>query len=63
MQNDQLEPLFSIPQVGRILGFEKSTVYDRIKNGRLGAVRLDGAIRVPRSELVKYIAAATPVSA
>jgi excisionase family DNA binding protein len=49
--------------VGRILGFEKSTVYDRIKNGRLGAVRLDGAIRVPRSELVKYIAAATPVSA
>jgi hypothetical protein len=34
MQNDELEPLFSIPQVGLILGFEKSTIYDRIKTGK-----------------------------
>ena len=64
MQNDlDIELLFTIPEASRLLGFERSTVFDRIKNGRLKAVKLDGRVRIPRSEVVRYLAQATPVSA
>jgi excisionase family DNA binding protein len=64
MQNDLgIEVLFTLPEASRLLGFERSTVFDRIKNGRLKAVKLDGRVRIPRSEVVRYLAQATPVSA
>jgi excisionase family DNA binding protein len=63
MQNDELERHFSISEACRILGYERSTVYSRIKAGRLAAVRLDGSFKIPRRELAKYLATATPVSA
>jgi excisionase family DNA binding protein len=64
MRNDlDIEMLFTIPEASRLLGFERSTVFDRIKNGRLKAVKLDGRVRIPRSEVVRYLAQATPVSA
>ena len=64
MRNDlDIEMLFTIPEASRPLGFERSTVFDRIKNGRLKAVKLDGRVRIPRSEVVRYLAQATPVSA
>jgi excisionase family DNA binding protein len=63
MQNNELDRYFSIAEACRILGVERSTLRSRIKAGRLAAVRLDGSIRVPRSELIKYIATATPISA
>jgi excisionase family DNA binding protein len=63
MQNNELDRYLSIAEACRVLGIERSTLRSRIKTGRLAAVRIDGSIRVPRSELVKYIAAATPVTA
>jgi excisionase family DNA binding protein len=63
MQNNELDRYFSIAEACRVLGIERSTLRSRIKAGRLAAVRIDGSIRVPRSELVRYIAAATPISA
>jgi excisionase family DNA binding protein len=64
MQNDLgIEVLFTLPEASRLLGFERSTVFDRIKNGRLKAVRLDGRVRIPRSEVVRYLATAVPMSA
>jgi excisionase family DNA binding protein len=64
MQNDLgIEVLFTLPEASRLLGFERSTVFDRIKNGRLKAVKLDGRVRMPRSELARYLAQATPVQA
>jgi excisionase family DNA binding protein len=63
MQNNELDRYFSIAEACRVLGVERSTLRSRIKAGKLVAVRLDGSIRVPRSELVRYIAAAMPVSA
>jgi len=64
MQNDlDIELLFTIPEASRLLGFERSTVFDRIKNGRLKAVKLDGRVRIPRSEVVRYLAQATPLPA
>ena len=63
MQNDLgIEVLFTLPEASRLLGFERSTVFDRIKNGRLKAVKLDGRVRIPRSEVVRYLAQATPVT-
>jgi excisionase family DNA binding protein len=63
MQPDtELQKLFSIPEVCRILGFERSTLYSRIRAGRLAAVRLDGRVRIPRDEVQKYLAQATPIS-
>jgi excisionase family DNA binding protein len=63
MQPDtELQKLFSIPETCRILGFERSTLYSRIKAGRLAAVRLDGRVRIPRDEVQKYLAQATPVT-
>jgi excisionase family DNA binding protein len=64
MQHDhELEPYFSIPEACRVLGFERTTLFARIKSGRLRAVRLDGRIKIPRSELAKYLASAQPLSA
>jgi excisionase family DNA binding protein len=63
MQNDELDRYFSIAEACRVLGIERSTLRSRIKAGRLAAVRIDGSIRVSRSELIKYIASATPVTA
>ena len=63
MQNDELDRYFSIAEAGRVLGWERSTVYSRVKQGRLKAIRLDGSVKIPRSELLRYIASATPVAA
>jgi excisionase family DNA binding protein len=63
MQNNELDRYFSIAEACRILGWERSTVYARVKTGRLKAIRLDGSVKIPRSELVRYIASATPLTA
>jgi excisionase family DNA binding protein len=63
MQNDELDRFFSITEAARILGWERSTIYARVKAGRLRGIRLDGSVKIPRSELLRYIAAATPLSA
>jgi excisionase family DNA binding protein len=47
---DEIERFFSIAETCRILGCQRSTVYSRIKEGRLKAVRIDGSKRIPRSE-------------
>jgi excisionase family DNA binding protein len=60
---EPIEHFFSIAEVARILGYEKSTIYNRIKAGRLKAVRIDGSKRIPRSEVLRHISAAQPVAA
>jgi excisionase family DNA binding protein len=44
---DEIERFFSIAETCPILGCERSTVYSRIKKGRLKAVRIDGSKRTP----------------
>jgi excisionase family DNA binding protein len=58
MQNVE-QQFYSLAEVARVLGFEKSTLYSRAKEGRIRTVVIDGAKRVPRSELLRYIGAAT----
>jgi excisionase family DNA binding protein len=58
-----IEHFFSISEAARVLGYEKSTLYARVKAGRIKTVQLDGAKRISRSELLRYINAAQPVSA
>jgi excisionase family DNA binding protein len=58
-----IEHFFSISEAARVLGYEKSTIYSRVKAGRIKTVQIDGAKRIPRSELLRYINAAQSVSA
>ena len=63
MRDHELEPYFSIREACRVLGFERTTLFSRIKEGRLRAVKLaDGRVKVPRSELARYLAQATPIT-
>jgi excisionase family DNA binding protein len=55
---EPIEHFFSIAEVARILGYEKSTIYNRVKEGRIKAVQLDGTRRITRSEVLRYISAA-----
>jgi excisionase family DNA binding protein len=60
----QHEPqFFSIAEVARILGYEKSTIYSRVKEGRIKAVHFDGTKRIPRTQLLRYVNSAQPVTA
>jgi excisionase family DNA binding protein len=61
--DSELERLFSIPEACRILGFERSAIYTRIRAGSLRAVKLDGRVKIPRREIAKYLATAVPMSA
>jgi excisionase family DNA binding protein len=63
MQQYEIEQFFSISEVARILGYEKSTIFSRVKEGRIKAVELDGQKRITRSELLRYINSAHPVAA
>jgi excisionase family DNA binding protein len=60
--DSELERLFSIPEACRILGFERSALYTRIRAGSLRAVRHDGRVKIPRAELAKYLATAVPLT-
>ena len=57
--NAEIDQLFSVAEVCRLTSYEKSTVYDRIKTGRLKAFRLDGQIQIRRADLEGYLAAAS----
>ena len=63
MHTKEFEKFYSVNDLCRLLGYERSTIYSRIKAGRIDAVRLDGALRVPASSLEKYVATAQPVTA
>jgi excisionase family DNA binding protein len=55
MRLEPLEQYFSIAETARILGYEKSTIYGRVKAGRIQTVLVDGAKRITRSELLRYV--------
>ena len=57
MYDGELERLFSISEACRILGFERSALYTRIKAGSLRAVRHDGRVKIPRAEELSQPAA------
>jgi excisionase family DNA binding protein len=61
LTNDELDRYFSVAEACRVLGCERSTLRSRIRAGRLKGIRLDGSVKIPRSELLKYIATATPI--
>jgi excisionase family DNA binding protein len=48
--------LYTIPQVVYQTGYSRSTVYNEIAAGRLRAVKLGRAIRIPAEELDRWIA-------
>jgi excisionase family DNA binding protein len=62
VDEENFERFFSIAETGRILGLERSATYSRIKSGKLRGVRLDGAVKVPRSEIQRYLSTAKPLA-
>jgi excisionase family DNA binding protein len=56
MRTETEERYYSFAEAARILGYERSTIYSRVKAGRIGTATLtDGAKRIPRSELLRYV--------
>ncbi len=49
--------LFKIPEAATYLGLGKSTLYELIAGGELRPVRAGRSVRLPRSELDRWIAA------
>lgn len=48
--------VYSIPEVARLLGVCRNTVYSHMKNGGLPAIKIGGATRVLAEDLQKYLA-------
>lgn len=46
--------LFSVKETSQMLYVNKNTIYDLINQGKLGYVKL-GAIKIPKSEIDKFI--------
>ena len=55
MNTQEIQQFFSLAEVARILGYEKSTIYSRVAAGRIKTVPIDGRKRISRSELLRYI--------
>jgi excisionase family DNA binding protein len=47
--------LFSVPEVGELLGMGRSWVYQQIKSGQMPSVKLGGSVKVRREDLEEYI--------
>lgn len=60
MRTETEERYFSLAEAARILGYERSTIYSRVKEGRIKPTILaDGAKRIARSELLRYVGRST----
>jgi excisionase family DNA binding protein len=47
--------LLRIPEVARTLGIARSLAYEMARDGRLPAIRIGKAVRVPRRQLEAWI--------
>lgn len=57
MMSDPLQPLlYRTNEVADLLAIGQSKVYRLIRDGKLKAVKVDGATRIPRESLMAYIA-------
>lgn len=54
---EALQPLlYRMSEVADLLGLGQSKVYRLVREGKLRAVKVDGAIRIPRESLELYLA-------
>ncbi|MDY6796991.1 MAG: helix-turn-helix domain-containing protein [Actinomycetota bacterium] len=49
--------LLSVPQIAAILNVSKRTVYRMVENGDLQAYKIGQLLRVPESEVARYLRA------
>jgi excisionase family DNA binding protein len=47
--------LYRVSEVGEVIGFRRTKVYDLIREGRLRAVDVDGVLRVPASAIEDFV--------
>lgn len=50
-----LEPLWSPIKTADYLGVSRQTVYGYIRNGKIKAVKVGRAVRIPKSEIAKLV--------
>ncbi len=53
--SSELERLHTIRDVAELLGYEKSSVYNLINEGRLHAVKIGRGNRIPRSAIDEFL--------
>ena len=54
--NSELERFHTIREVAELLGYEKSSIYNLVNNGRLSCVKIGRGNRIPRSAVEDFIA-------
>jgi excisionase family DNA binding protein len=59
MAAPELPMLLRIPEVARALGIARSLAYEMARDGRLPAIHIGKAVRVPRRQLEAWIAEKT----
>lgn len=52
----ELERLHTIREVAELLGYEKSSIYNLLNEGRLRCVKIGRSNRIPRSAVDEFIA-------
>jgi excisionase family DNA binding protein len=57
MSNQEPVLLLRVPEVARMLGIARSLAYQMARDGRLPAIRIGTAVRVPRRRLEAWIEA------
>jgi excisionase family DNA binding protein len=55
MPTDEQPLLLRIPEVARTLGIARSLAYEMARDGRLPAIHIGKAVRVPRRRLEAWI--------
>ena len=55
--SSELERFHTIREVAELLGYEKSSIYNMLNEGRLRCVKVGRGNRIPRSAVDEFIAA------
>jgi excisionase family DNA binding protein len=57
---EDLEPVYSVIALARLLDVDSDRIYKEVKLGRLGAVRLGKLIRIPRHQVIRFLTSLDP---
>jgi excisionase family DNA binding protein len=54
-EGEEVEKLYTIREVARLLDLSYITVWSWIRKGKIRAVKVDGRVRIPEGELRKLV--------
>lgn len=61
--SDDTRLAYTMREVGLLFGLSERTIYSLIRRGELRAVRIGRAVRIPSTELTRFLEGASPLEA